>query len=106
MIIKTSLVPKPYWAITIWPFILVRPEHADDKGIIVHENVHYKEQAGLIAPIWWIRYLLSKDFRIAAEVRAYKAQIAAGGISLEVAASWLTGYSKSLTTEKALELLR
>jgi hypothetical protein len=106
MIIKTTLVPKPYWAITVWPFILVRPEHADNAGLMVHENVHYKEQSGLMAPIWWIKYLLSTDFRIAAEVRAYKAQIAASGISLEVAASWLTGYSKSLTTEKAKQLLK
>jgi hypothetical protein len=106
MIIKTTLlVPKPYWAITVWPFIFVRPEYAADKGLMVHENIHYQEQ-GILVPIWWIKYAFSKTFRVAAEVRAYKAQIAAGGVSLPIAASWLTTYDKSLTTEKALQLLK
>ena len=104
MIIKTNLVPKPYWAMTIWPFILVRPEHADNKPIIVHETVHFNEQ-GLFFPIWWLRYLLSTKFRVAAEVRAYKAQIAAGGLTIVEAAHWLMTYDKSLTLEVAIQLL-
>jgi hypothetical protein len=105
MIVKTKLVPSPYWAITIWPFILVRPEHADDKPLLIHEMVHYQEQRALVV-IWWLKYTFSKKFRIAAEVRAYKAQIAAGGLSLASAAAWLTTYDSSLTTDEALRLLK
>lgn len=104
MIIKTTLVPSPYWAMTIWPFILVRPEHINDKPLLVHEMVHYDEQ-GLLAPIWWARYLLSVKFRVAAEVRAYKAQIATGGLSIIEAANWLVTYDKSLTFDDAIRLL-
>ena len=104
MIIKTTLVPQPYWAMTIWPFILVRPEHADNKPIIIHEMVHFNEQ-GIFVPIWWARYIFSTKFRVAAEVRAYKAQIAAGGLSVAEAAGWLTTYDKKLTVADATKLL-
>jgi hypothetical protein len=66
--------------------------------------VHYKEQAW-ITPIWWLRYGLSKSFRVAAEVRAYKTQIDGGFISVPDAASWLVKYDNSLTDIKARELL-
>jgi hypothetical protein len=85
MLIKSNLIPQPFWAFTVWPFIVVRPEHADDKGIIAHENVHFKEQAW-ITPIWWLRYALSKKFRVDAEVRAYKAQINMNVLTVEQAA--------------------
>jgi hypothetical protein len=104
MIIKTNLVPQPYWAMTIWPFIFVRPEHADDKPIIVHEMVHFNEQS-ILVPIWWARYIFSTKFRVAAEVRAYKAQIAAGGLTVAEAAGWLTTYDKKLTIAAATALL-
>lgn len=105
MIIKTSLVPSPYWAITIWPFILVKPAHADNKPLIVHETVHYDEQ-GIFVLFWWLKYILSTKFRVAAEVRAYKAQMAVHGLTLEEAAKWLVTYSKTLTYEDALNLLK
>ena len=104
MIIKTTLVPTPYWAITIWPFILVRPDHADNKPLIIHETVHYNEQ-GLFVLVWWLRYILSTKFRVAAEVRAYKAQIAAKGLTVDEAAKWLMTYDKSLTLDGAKKLL-
>jgi hypothetical protein len=105
MIIKTTLVPKPYWAITVWPFILIRPEHAADKALIIHEMVHYHEQ-GILVPIWWIRYALSKTFRVASEVRAYKAQIAAGGLTVEDAAWWLIKYDDTLSISQAVAMLK
>lgn len=104
MIITTNLIPAPYWAITIWPFIFVSPDRISDKGILVHESVHYNEQH-LITPIWWLRYLLSTKFRVAAEVRAYTAQVASGEISTTDAATWLMTYDKSLTLEQAHRLI-
>jgi isopentenyl-diphosphate delta-isomerase len=39
MIIKTKLIRKPFQAITIWPVILVLPDHAENVGLIEHELV-------------------------------------------------------------------
>ena len=100
MIIKTKLIPDPFQAITIWPFILTK---VDDRGLIEHEMVHYREQAW-IAPVWWLRYLLSKSFRQAAEVRAYTRQIEVGGITRLSAAAMMLNYKLDLTLTDALEL--
>jgi hypothetical protein len=100
MIIKTKLIPDPFQAITIWPFILTK---VDNRGLIEHEMVHYREQAW-IAPVWWLRYLLSKSFRQAAEVRAYTRQIEVGGITRLSAAAMLLNYKLDLTLTDALEL--
>jgi hypothetical protein len=104
MIIKTTLIKKPFQAISIWPVILVLPDQADNAGLIEHEMVHYREQAW-IAPLWWLRYVLSKSFRLAAEVRAYKRQIKVGGISRLTAAAMLLNYGLDITLEQALQLL-
>jgi hypothetical protein len=104
MILKSNLILKPFWAFTAWPFIVVRPEYADDAGILVHEMVHYREQAW-ITPIWLIRYWLSKSFRIAAEVRAYKAQITGGHLSALQATTWLIKYDSALTEKEAFRKL-
>ena len=104
MIIKTTLIKKPFQAISIGPVILVLPDQADNAGLIEHEMVHYREQAW-IAPLWWLRYVLSKSFRLAAEVRAYKRQIKVGGISRLTAAAMLLNYGLDITLEQALQLL-
>ena len=103
MIIKTTLIKKPFQAISIWPVILVLPDQANNVGLIEHEMVHYREQAW-IAPIWWLRYVLSKSFRLAAEVRAYKRQIEVGGITRLTAAAMLLNYGLDITLEQALQL--
>lgn len=103
MIIKTTLIKKPFQAISIWPVILVLPDQANNVGLIEHEMVHYREQAW-IAPLWWLRYVLSKSFRLAAEVRAYKRQIEVGGITRLTAAAMLLNYGLDITLEQALQL--
>lgn len=104
MIIKTNLIPSGFDAMTLWPFILVRPTQADNKGLIEHELVHYREQS-FLTPIWWLRYLLIKSFRLNAEVRAYKRQIEVNGISIFTAASYLTKYHLNITVDDAIKLL-
>ena len=104
MIIKTTLIRKPFQAISVWPVILVLPDQAGNAGLIEHEMVHYREQAW-IAPLWWLRYALSKSFRLEAEVRAYKRQIKVGGISRLTAAAMLLNYGLDITLEQALQLL-
>ena len=104
MIVSTNWVAKGFSAIALWPFILVRPEHRGDTTLIEHELVHYREQAW-ITPIWVLLYLVSRKFRLAAEVRAYTRQIELGGVTHEQAAHALLSYRLGITYEKAMQVL-
>ena len=55
MIVSTNLIPKGFSAVSLWPFIFVRPEHRSEITLIEHELVHYKEQAW-ITPVWITLY--------------------------------------------------
>ena len=105
MIVRTHVVPRGFDAITVWPFILVRPGSADDAPLMAHERVHYIEQRSSGVLPWLICYAASKRFRLAAEVRGYKAQVAAGGTSVAVAARLLTSYRTGVTEVEAHKLL-
>lgn len=101
MIVTTEWVPHGFDAITCWPFIFVRPAQRDNAALIEHELVHYREQRW-ITPWWVLRYLLSRKFRLAAEVRAYRRQIELGGITQDQAAQMLTHYRLGITVDQAL----
>jgi hypothetical protein len=103
MIVRTTRVPSPFYSITIWPFIFILPEYAKDAALLAHEFVHYNEQRW-ITPWWWLKYALSKRFRIAAEVRAYKVQIDMG-MRIGAAGYWLMKYDKNMTFKEAVALL-
>ena len=104
MIITTTFVPAGFDAITFWPVILVRPSQRSNLPLIEHELVHYREQAW-ITPVWVLRYLLSRKFRLAAEVRAYRRQIELGGITQDQAANLLTHYRLGITHAQAFQSL-
>lgn len=104
MLIQTNLILQPYDAVTVWPFIFIRPECKNDTALIAHEMVHYRSMAWL-TPIWGAWYFLSKKFRWAQEVQAYRVQVALGGISVERAAEMLCTYRTGHTFEQALDAL-
>jgi hypothetical protein len=104
MIVSTQLIPKGFSACSLWPFIFDRPEHRIDSALIEHELVHYREQAWIM-PVWVILYLVSRKFRLAAEVRAYTRQIEVGGVTREQAAHALLSYRLGITFRKAMQVL-
>lgn len=104
MILTTRFVSAGFDALTVWPFIFVHPGK-ETPGLIEHERVHWREQMRWLVLPWWALYLLSKRFRLAAEVRAYRRQIAVGGISIVSAAMQLTKYRTGVTYAQALSLL-
>jgi hypothetical protein len=103
-VITTRWVPRGFDALTVWPWIFIRPGALDRPGLMVHEMVHYREQREWWVLPWLAAYLCSRRFRIAAEVRAYQAQIDCGGISVEGAAECLTHYRTRISREEALRL--
>ncbi len=42
--------------------------------LMIHEQVHEKQQSGMGAENWWKLYLTNKQFRLEQEVEAYQAQ--------------------------------
>lgn len=122
-------------AMAIWPLTLVVPERRHDAALLAHEEVHLHEQAAAhlvwascvltigtalwvvlgvspwwlllaLAPPWWALYLLWPAFRLAAEVRAYRVQIAARGISPAQAAQAIaTRYRLDIAAPDALAML-
>ena len=104
MIVSTRFIPKGFVACSLWPFILVKPEERGNVALIEHELVHYREQAWIM-PAWVLLYLVSRRFRLAAEIRAYTRQIALGGVSREQAAQALLGYRLGITLATALKAL-
>lgn len=104
MIVTTNLIFKGFSGCAFWPFIFVRPEHRSDTALIEHELVHYREQAW-ITPLWVLWYLVSRKFRLAAEVRAYSRQIELGGVTKEQAAHALLGYRLGITFGAAMQAL-
>lgn len=104
MIVGTHLIPKGFSAFSCWPFIFVKPQYRSDIALIEHELVHYREQAW-ITPLWAVLYLVSRKFRLAAEVRAYMRQIELGGVTQEQAAHALLSYRLGITFGKAMQVL-
>jgi hypothetical protein len=105
MIIETRLLPSSIYGLAIWPFIFVQPSFRNHYGLIQHELVHLQEQRRWLVLPWLVAYLLSKKFRLNAELRAYRRQMEVGGITITRAARNLTRYWLGITYAEALELL-
>lgn len=105
MIVSTNMVPSKFDAVTVWPFIFIRPASRGDAALLTHETVHYKEQRAWLVIPWLLCYGLSKSFRLNAEVRGYKAQIAVNGISVQQAAKYLVEYGTGITYDAAVLML-
>lgn len=106
MIIYTNhLIPQGFAAITLWPFILIRPEFRGDEGLKAHEEVHWQQvwtTLGLFYPL----YLLSKAYRLKVEVTAYREQLTYGGDPVVFADYLSTRYRLGITKDEALSMLK
>lgn len=105
MIIETRFLPGFIHGLAIWPFIFVQPRFGSHYGLIQHELVHFHEQKRWLVVPWLVAYLLSRKFRLNAELRAYRRQIEVGGISVKRAASNLMQYRLGINYEQAVALL-
>ena len=104
MIVSTRLIPKGFSACTLWPFIFIRPELRSNIALIEDELVHFREQAW-ITPVLVLLYLVSRKFRLAAEICAYTRQIEMGGVTREQAANALLSYRLGITFGQAMQAL-
>lgn len=52
------LLPKRYYAITIFPFIFLRHGGAENEILINHERIHLRQQAELLVLPFYLLYLI------------------------------------------------
>lgn len=99
------LVPARFAGYAVGPVVLIRPEFRDDAGLHAHEATH-------VAQFWRrpfthdLRYLVSRAYRQACEVEAYRAQLTLAPWGLEKFAASLAGkYRLDINLDAARELL-
>ena len=107
MIIKSNfLVPKRFQAITYGFIICVRPECANDLGLIAHEETHVKQfwDSPILMPL---RYWLSAKWRLQYEAEAYKKQLRyySDDRSTQFAQLLVSNYNLSITISDAYQAL-
>lgn len=99
------MVPPGYAAITLGPVIFMRRRFRDDVALLAHEQVHVRQwqQHRLL---FWPRYLLSRRWRLAYEVEAYRVQVQMAPAALEHCVQALTrGYWLGISEQDARRLL-
>lgn len=100
---------EPWGGKQILFFILLRPKYKDvDEGIHMHELEHVEQAWKLLLIFHSFAYMLSRKYRLWAEVRAYRRQIQTyePGRSIEFAVNALVNkYNLRITETEARELL-
>lgn len=101
---------KNIGGITLYPLILIndkfkKPEYERRyNSIMVHEMVHWnrqKDSKSLI--LWYLSYVFSRGFRLDEELRAYKEEFLAGGVTEHYCAESLSSrlYFKMISYDRA-----
>ncbi len=67
--------------------------------LMIHEQVHEKQQAIIGVNDWWVRYLEDKTFRLTQEVEAYQAQLKSVQGTRDYKRQFLQYISKSLASK-------
>ena len=66
-------IPEPHQAATRGPFIFIKPEYKDDKGLLEHEKVHRRQWLRTLG-LHSLLYLFVPEYRLAAELEAFAEQ--------------------------------
>ena len=108
MIFYTNrFIPEFAAACARGPFIFIRPEYKDDLGLKAHEMEHVKQWLFTLG-LHSILYLLFSEYRLWAEVDAYKVQAEYYPDDRKpLFAQYIaTKYKLNITKEDALKLLK
>lgn len=74
LVIYTDHLPQPWQGgITQGPVIRLRPRYRADAGLLAHELTHVRQWYATLGP-HSLLYLVSRRYRLWAEVRAYRIQ--------------------------------
>ena len=108
MILYTNFgVPRKHQAATRGPVIFIRPEYRNDKGLLEHEKVHRRQWLRTLG-LHSLLYLFVEDYRLRAEVEAFRAQLPHYPDDRRVKFARLIAenYNLDITPDEALILLK
>lgn len=75
MIFYTSrFVPEGFAGCAIGPFIFIRPQYREDKGLLAYEQKHAEQFHGNFA-FHGLQYCLQSGYRLRCEIEAYQTQL-------------------------------
>ena len=99
---------KGFGGLTILNLIFIKRKYEGDGGLHAHEVTHVEQAYRLLFLLHSVLYLLSRKYRLWAEVQAYRRQIAFYGqpASIDFAVDALVSkYDLNITVEEARSLL-
>lgn len=107
VIYTDRLIPARYEAYTIGPIVLIRERQLGNRGLLEHELVHVRQFWRTLG-LCGIGRMLSRRYRLACEVEAYREQMRhnAQMRAPEFARYLVENYGLRVTYEQALEELR
>jgi len=99
-------IPKRYDAYTIGPIVLIREHQVGNRGLLEHERVHVRQfwrTLGLVG----LGRLISRRYRLACEVEAYREQLKWSGMHYAPLYAWylVDNYGLDITHEQAMKEL-
>lgn len=99
-------VPRGFAGCARGPFIFIRPEYRNDRGLLEHEKAHVRQFWRTLG-FHGLLKLVSRRYRLACEVEAYRKQLEYSPQDLRHFARFLaTKYGFRLSTDQAVRLLK
>lgn len=99
-------VPQGFSGCARGPAVFIRPTSKGDAGLLAHEMVHVGQWFATLG-LHSFLYLLSKRYRLWAEVQAYRVQLEHSPESAYIFALYLaTRYRLPVDRDQAMALLR
>ena len=90
-------------AITLWPFILIRPGIKPDQRLLNHEKIHLRQQEELLVIVFYLWYVIEYLIRFARHRNHYDAYM---NISFEKEARNFERNSDYLKQRKRFNFLK
>lgn len=103
---SSRFIPDVFAGFTRGPVILIRPEYRADEGLYRHELEHVRQWFATLG-VHSVLYLVSRRYRLWAEVAAYKVQLKFAPENDRLFAWFIAeNHDLSITQEDALQLLQ
>jgi len=74
-VIYTDRLPEGFGGVSNAMIVRIRPKFEGDEGLLQHELTHVKQTYRLLILFASLLYLLDDDYRLHAEVEAYRKQL-------------------------------
>ena len=93
-------------AISIYPFLFTVRGWEKNRAVMLHEELHLREQKEMGTIKWLLKYLFSKSFRYDAELRGHAMAVANGYNLKSAAKEFSENYNLGITPTEAKRAIK